>query len=265
MFDKDIYNITEISTVVLGYPKIQHQYPHTTSYSSRTPFPKNELFIYLEGESIWTIGDTTFELKAGDIVLIPYGISREKYNVISLKPTTFVVIFFSSSEINLSNPVLYRKPSETLNNLFLKLAKLWISKRDGYYTKSLSIFYDIINHIQCTERTYLPQDRFNLLAPAIRYLEQNFNKPDFNYTYLAQLSGFSYTYFKKLFIQKYGCAPVKHVTNMRINLARELIETKAYKLTEIAFLCGYENVQYFSNTFKKIVGVSPSNYQSQRH
>lgn len=264
MFDNDVLNIKEISGVLLKHPIPNLEYPFNTSYSTKVPSYRNELFIYLSGESTWTLGDTTFQIKAGDVVLIPRNVNREKYVVTTIEPTAFVDVFFVCDDINLSAPVLHRHPNEQLNNLFLKLGKLWLSKKDGYYTKSMSIFYDIINSIQTAEKAYLPLKKFEAMKPAIDYLEQNFYNPDFDYVHLANLSGFSYTYFKKLFIKKYGCAPVKHVTNLRINLARELILTSTYNLTEIARLCGFENVQYFSNTFKKIAGVSPSEYKKRQ-
>ena len=260
MFDTDVLNIKEISSVMLKYPLPEKTCPFETSYSTKVPSYRNELFIYLSGKSTWTLGDTTFQIKEGDVVLIPRNVNREKYVVTTIEPTAFVDVFFVCDDINLSAPVLHRHPNEQLNNLFLKLGKLWLSKKDGYYTKSMSIFYDIINSIQTAEKAYLPLQKFEAMKPAIEYLEQNFYKPDFDYGYFAGLSGFSYTYFKKLFIKKYGCAPVKHVTNLRINLARELIATNNYNMTEIAHLCGFENVQYFSNTFKKIVGISPLKY-----
>lgn len=260
MFDNDIYNVKEIVSVVLKYPQKLSQYPLEVDYSRKEPSHKNELFIYLGGRSIWSIGDTTFELREGDVVLIPSGISLEKYHVTVLEPVTFVNVFFVCDDINLHSPVLLKKPTEPLSNRFLKLATLWISKKEGYYTKSMSILYDIISHIQAAEKTYLPLKQYNLIKPSIEYLEHNFYKASFNYIQLASHSGLSYTYFKKLFIKRYGCSPVKQVTNLRINLARELIESDKFKITEIAEMCGFENVQYFSNTFKRIVGISPSKY-----
>lgn len=264
MFDKDIYNIKEIVSVVHEYSAKPREYPFEVEYSSKKMSSKNELFIYLSGRSVWTIGDTTFELCEGDIVLIPWGISLEKYHVTVTEPVTFVDIYFICDDIDLPQPVLLRKQKDSLSNMFLKIAKLWIFKEDGYYTKSMSILYDIINHIQIAKKTYLPSKHYHFIKPAIAYLEQNFYKADFNYVYLASLSGLSYTYFKKLFIKYYGCSPVKQVTNLRINLAQELIVSNKYKLTEVAQMCGFENVQYFSTTFKRIVGVSPSEYFKSR-
>ena len=45
--------------------------------------------------------------------------------------------------------------------------------------------------------------------------------------------------------------------------AKELLITGHYTVSEIAYECGFENVYYFSNVFKKIVGVSPTAYRKK--
>ena len=89
---------------------------------------------------------------------------------------------------------------------------------------------------------------------------ENYYKNSFNCDELVKLSGISYSYFKKIFIGKYGCPPVKYITRLRVERAKELLRTKRFTVSEISDMCGFENVYYFSNVFKKITGVSPRNY-----
>ncbi len=76
-------------------------------------------------------------------------------------------------------------------------------------------------------------------------------------------------FIKKLFIDKYGMPPIKYVTHLKVNRACELIQTGMFSISEIAELCSYENVYYFSNVFKnnnKIVRTIPAASHSQnRH
>ncbi|MBQ4110639.1 MAG: helix-turn-helix transcriptional regulator [Clostridia bacterium] len=89
---------------------------------------------------------------------------------------------------------------------------------------------------------------------------ENFNNKNFDYGRLCNETGLSYSYFKELFISKFGMPPVKYLTRLRIEKAKELIITHRYSITEISDMCGFENVYYFSNIFKKYTGVSPSKY-----
>ena len=62
--------------------------------------------------------------------------------------------------------------------------------------------------------------------------------------------------FKKIF----KMSPVRFVTKMRIDYAKELLVTNRRSVSEIAEMCGFSNTYYFSNVFKKQTGFSPSQY-----
>ncbi len=51
------------------------------------------------------------------------------------------------------------------------------------------------------------------------------------------------------------------ILNERMKTARRYLIGTTYKISEIASLSGFENVYYFSNAFKKVHGVSPSEYR----
>ena len=68
----------------------------------------------------------------------------------------------------------------------------------------------------------------------------------------------SETYLKKLFIKKFGVPPVKYIIQMKINFAEDLLRSKLYSVSQVAELCGYENLYYFSRQFKEYRGISPT-------
>lgn len=51
------------------------------------------------------------------------------------------------------------------------------------------------------------------------------------------------------------------ILNERMKKARHLLISSTYNISDIAIRCGFENLYYFSNTFKKENGVSPSKYR----
>lgn len=54
-----------------------------------------------------------------------------------------------------------------------------------------------------------------------------------------------------------------YVINQRLIKGRHLILTTSYSVSEVAERCGFENVYYFSNAFKKKFGISPKKYKEQ--
>ncbi len=77
-------------------------------------------------------------------------------------------------------------------------------------------------------------------------------------TDMAELSGYSVSRFCGLYKKQYGISPTDHLIQMRIARAKHLLSTGVYNVSETAELCGFSSLHYFSLTFKKRVGCSPS-------
>lgn len=67
-------------------------------------------------------------------------------------------------------------------------------------------------------------------------------------------------YFSELFKKTFKMSPVRFVTKLRIDYAKELLVTNRYSVSEIVETCGFSNAYYFSNVFKKQTGFSPSQH-----
>ena len=55
-------------------------------------------------------------------------------------------------------------------------------------------------------------------------------------------------------------SPVRFVTKMKVDYAKELLVTNRYSIKQIAEMSGFEDASYFSKVFKKRTGFSPKNY-----
>ena len=53
---------------------------------------------------------------------------------------------------------------------------------------------------------------------------------------------------------------VKYLTYVRVEKAKELLETGKYKVHEVAEMVGYQDAGYFTKVFKKETGVLPKQY-----
>ncbi len=65
---------------------------------------------------------------------------------------------------------------------------------------------------------------------------------------------------KKLFRQHVGCGVMEYFTRLKVDRAKEMIREEKYNFTEIAEQLEFNNSQYFTTVFKRISGMTPSEY-----
>ena len=113
--------------------------------------------------------------------------------------------------------------------------------------------------LQSEQENYTSKNKQHLLSPAIDYILKNYHRPITN-DELAQLTGLSTVYFRKLFTEFAGVSPIAYLHQIRIEKAKEMLRSDYSTLTDIAQSLGYTNLYDFSRDFKKRTGVSPSKY-----
>lgn len=69
------------------------------------------------------------------------------------------------------------------------------------------------------------------------------------------------SYLSRVFKQEKGENFISYLTRVRIERAKVFLESRKYKVYEVADKVGYHNYTYFSKIFKKIVGVSPEEFR----
>ncbi len=81
---------------------------------------------------------------------------------------------------------------------------------------------------------------------------------------LASLAGLSREHLRRLCQDSLGRSPMQQLANLRVQHAAHLLATTPDKLDVIADAVGYRNPFAFSNVFKRLTGVRPSRFRSQR-
>jgi AraC-like DNA-binding protein len=80
---------------------------------------------------------------------------------------------------------------------------------------------------------------------------------------LAAAAGVSKWHFLRCFSETYGRTPAAYLTERRIERAQDLLRATNLTVTEVCMLVGYSSLGSFSSKFRKLVGVSPSEYQAK--
>jgi AraC-like DNA-binding protein len=79
--------------------------------------------------------------------------------------------------------------------------------------------------------------------------------------YLVEKTGLSYAYLSRIFSSHENITLEKFIILHKIERIKELIDQEEFTLSEIAFMMDYSSVQYLSNQFKHMTGMTVSEYK----
>lgn len=232
------------------------------------PFHKHSKgqFLYTEGGVVHVITDSqTFFLPARHYMWIPGGVLH------SIHPGTATVIMRNLYFPRENNEhEFYSKIGVyPINDLLLQMI-IYTNRWSGDKKPVDKSAWHFMLSIKCI----LPEmSRYNLplslpyakdkrLIAVIKYMEKNLQEnivlSDFGKT-----MGLSPRTLSRLFQSDVGMSFVQYLTIQRLMRAIVLLLEKQLSVKEVASLVGYNSIPTFSNTFYKILGVRPSEYQKQ--
>lgn len=112
---------------------------------------------------------------------------------------------------------------------------------------------DAIARSTSVHRTYIDD--------IIRYIHTNYGSA-FTIEDLARHMCLSKVYLHKIFKKATNVTIIQYTTNIRIEKAKELLESTSMPITDICVHVGMNSRQYFSMVFKKETGSSPAEYRT---
>lgn len=202
---------------------------------------------------------TVLTVKTKELVYLPTGSSY----VVSAEASgnCYAINFHISEQVNFQPFVLKPKSSSDFARLFRQAELLWKTKKQGYHMQCKSALYEILASLQQEHQLkYADKSKYNLLAPAIKYIHENYTSEQLNVVALADICRISDSYFRQIFKQAYGISPIKYINNLKLTYAGELLRSGMYTCTEAAVQAGYMDNCHFSREFKRYYGVSPREY-----
>jgi two-component system response regulator YesN len=99
-----------------------------------------------------------------------------------------------------------------------------------------------------------------VISKAKNYIEINYKK-DISLDDVSRTVDISPYYFSKLFKEETGENFIDYLTNIRIEKAKSLLKNSDLSIKNICVDTGYSDPNYFSRIFKKLVGVTPTEYR----
>lgn len=82
---------------------------------------------------------------------------------------------------------------------------------------------------------------------------------------ISQKFGYNETYFCRRFRQTTGITLMRYIQALRMERAQKLLKSSKEEIGNIAWQCGFSDISYFSNCFKKHFGFSPSEFRGREN
>jgi len=83
-------------------------------------------------------------------------------------------------------------------------------------------------------------------------------------TAMARLSGLSERTFTRRFVKATGMSPLDYVHALRLEEAKQILETSDLPVEAVALEAGYQNNGFFGRLFRRRVGMTPAQYRRRR-
>lgn len=100
------------------------------------------------------------------------------------------------------------------------------------------------------------------ILPIQEWIENNFDKT-FDYDSLARRSGMSRRTMERRFKHATGETPLTYQQNIRVEVAKRLLENESRSFDEITYHVGYEDSSTFRKVFSKQTGLVPTAYRKK--
>ena len=124
-----------------------------------------------------------------------------------------------------------------------------------------SLLYRIVSLLIKNEVYYAGGENRLKIAEAVKYLHAHYLENDFRVAMLAKIAKMSPRYFEMLFFDEFKCTPKEYILTLKMQLARELLQSERYSVTDVAEQLGYGDIYHFSKIFKAKTGYTPSEYK----
>lgn len=229
-----------------------------------------ELFYCVSGSGFLQIGGDKLPVREGDFFLINPAVPHTEY---SDEKGNLEYIVLGVSGVRFSTPeteqLRYYLLDHSSNNremlpYFHDILREVSRAREGYLAVCLRILEILLlkagRHAQVEMAEDSGSGRTNESAEVKRIIEEQFSEP-LSLDSLARQVHISKYHLSRVFNELYGTSPMRYLAAVRHREARYLLVHTDHSLQQISIMAGFSSVSYFSQSFKRMEGISPSSYR----
>lgn len=207
-----------------------------------------------DGKAFYHIDDKKFEIERGDILFFQKGQVHSATTAEHAPWSYYSIAFDLDCDGRL--PLMTRAAAfYRYEKLLQRLYYEWTAKNKGYKTMCRSLMMELI----CMLEREQNRSRSEMIEDIKNYMIENYDK-NLTIEQLAKMAGVSKSHFHMLFKESTGMSAIQYHNKIKMNMARDLLQSGGCNVTQTAQSVGFDDIYYFSRLFKKIIGVNPSSF-----
>lgn len=245
-----------------------------------------EIFLLEQGSLTFFCGNKAFSLQEGEAIFLPpYVIHHAERTDSFVGPCSFYAMVFSSEALGNSIPPYCRSylnqlalfcpedvypiyGTEKNREILATIGQIFQYTSRDMSTCELSLIGLLLKFWQELHNEFFARQttaRKNTAAAeymrkAAGFIQQHYTE-QLRLSDIARAASVSESCLCHSFREYTGFAPVSYINHLRIAKSCDYILNSSRSITEIAVLCGYNNISYFNRVFKNIMGTSPLAYK----
>lgn len=250
----------------IGYfPKAEHH------YRERKEGVDQYIFFYCtEGKGIISVDNKEYILQKNEAFCIPrnkghfyYACDENPWSILWVHIKGEDTKYFPLDECR----IIHFSTEASINRMFFLFDLLFRVLDVSYYSLGNFIYISqvlnlIMGETYCREKPKSVSSENRQVTYIVRFMYKNLDK---NLTLKQILDEFkcSKSHLNDIFQKATQHSPMDFYINLKVQEACKLLRSTDLLIYEVAERLGYKDQYYFSRTFKKITGMSPSDYRNK--
>ena len=232
-----------------------------------------ELFYVVGGLGQFRIMDKMLAVRPDDLVIVNPQVEHTEVSL-NANPLEYIVLGvegleFAASEGGDGRYTLFnfRRGRQELLTLFHDILSEIDRKPAGYEIVCQDLLEVLVVKLMRQtdfSLTVAPQRRSSKECAAVkRYIDGHF-KESVTLDMLAGIAHVNKYYLVHTFSREYGVSPINYLISRRVEESRYLLGHTDHTLSQIAQMMNFSSPSYFSQSFRKLTGISPMEYRRRQ-
>lgn len=233
----------------------------------RDGYHHHQIHFSTKGEGSIYCGGKTYEIKPNMAFFLPKNVPHEYYTVGKVWDNHWVSIAgYAADEIlkgfNLVGfEVFSFEDFSRLENYIIKMHNVIMQDKVYGGFRAAGILYEFLIEFYRNMKSIKTEEELPLqLKSVIRYIEICF-KEQITMDRLSDIANLTPQHLCRLFRKHFNMRPTEYIMQIRLQEAKRLLLSSSWEVNEIAEECGFNNSNYFSVSFKKAEGCTPSEFR----